>query len=121
MDDVAAGLGFLLLGGLFVWAGIDHFRRFAAIRSMLVGRGWPQAGALLTAASIYQIAAGLGLVLDVLRPLAALGLAGFTVAASLLLLNFWHFEGEEREALRSGFGVNVGLLGGLLVAFGASL
>jgi len=115
-----SALGYLLLGGLFVWAGIDHFRRFDDVRSMLVGRGWPQAGALLTAASVFQIVAGLCLAVGVLRPLAALGLAGFTVAATLLLLDFWRFDGEQREAMRSGFVVNVGLFGGLLVAAGGS-
>lgn len=121
MDDIAAGLGHLLLGGIFVWAGIDHFRRFAAVEAMLAERRWPRPAPLLAAASVLQIVAGLGLALDVLRPLAALLLAGFTVAASVTLLDFWRFDGPEREGMRSGFVVNLGLVGGLLVAFGDGL
>ena len=121
MGDIATGIGHLLLGGLFVWAGIDHFRRFAAVKAMLVERHWPGPGLLLAAASVLQIVAGLGLALNVARPLAALLLAGFTVAASLLLLDFWRFAGAARDGMRSGFAVNVGLVGGLLVAFAASL
>jgi putative oxidoreductase len=121
MSDLAIGIGHLLLGGLFVWAGIDHFLRFREVEAMLVGRGWPRAGALLAAASAFQILAGLGLAVGVLRPWAALGLAAFTVAASLLLLDFWRFQGEQRGAMRSGFAVNVGLVGGLILAFGASI
>lgn len=121
MGDLATGLGYLLLGAPFVWAGIDHFRRFAAVRAMLVARRWPAPGALLAAASAFEIVAGLGLALGVARPPAALLLAGFTMAASLLLLDFWRFEGPEREAMRAGFSVNVGLVGGLLIAFGMSL
>ena len=66
MDDIARGLGYLLLGGLFVSAGFDHFRRFPAVEAMLAGRGWPAPRALLAAASAFQIVAGLCLVFDVL-------------------------------------------------------
>ena len=109
-------LGYLLMGGLFAFSGIDHTFRFATVRSMLAGRGWPMPGALLAAASVFEFAAGLGLALGVARAWAALGLAAFTVAASLMLLDFWRFEGPEREGMRSGFLVNVGLVGGLLLA-----
>jgi putative oxidoreductase len=121
MADIASGLGYLVLGGLFVWAGIDHFLRFDAVRGMLAGRGWPEPGPVLAVASLLQIVAGLGVALDVMRAAAALGLAGFTLAASLLLLDFWRLECEHRAAARSGLAVNMGLIGGLLVGFGDSL
>jgi putative oxidoreductase len=115
-----AAIGHLLLGGLFVWAGADHFTRFAAVRSMLSDRGWPLPGPLLAAASVFQIVAGLCLVVGIARPLAAIALAAFTAAASLLLLDFWRFDGPPREGMRSGFAVNVGLVGGLLLAAAAA-
>ncbi len=121
MGEAAIGLGYLLLGGLFVFAGLDHFARFRAVAGMLVARGWPQPEALLALASAFQIAAGLGLALGVMRPWAALGLAAFTIAASLLLLDFWRFQGPERAGLRSAFTVNFGLVGGLLLAYGESV
>ena len=121
MGDVATGLGYLLLGGLFVWGGLDHFLRFGTVKAMLVERGWPAPGVLLAIASVFQIVAGLGLILGILRPLAALGLACFTIAATLLLLDFWRFEGPQREGMRSGFIVNLAVLGGLLLAFGQSV
>ena len=118
MSDAATWLGYLLLGGVFVWAGIDHFLRFAVVRKMLEDRNWPSPGPALTVASLFQIVAGLCLIAGVLRPWAALALAAFTVAATLLLLDFWNFEGPPREGMRSGFTVNVALVGGLLLAFG---
>jgi len=121
MAKAATGLGYLLLGGLFVWGGLDHFLRFGVVKAMLVERHWPAPGALLAIASIFQVVAGLCLILGILRPLAALGLAGFTIAATLLLLDFWHFEGPERDGIRSGFIVNLAVLGGLLLAFGQSV
>lgn len=121
MSDLAIVLGHLLLGGLFVFAGFDHFLRFEAVSGMLAQRGWTRPGPMLAAASVFQVVAGLGLALGVLRPWAALGLAAFTIAASLTLLDFWRFQGQQREGMRSGFLVNVGLLGGLILAFGESL
>ena len=106
---------------MFVFAGFDHFLRFEAVSGMLAQRGWTRPRPMLAVASVFQVVAGLGLALGVLRPWAALGLAAFTVAASLTLLDFWRFQGQQREGMRSGFLVNVGLLGGLILAFGESL
>lgn len=121
MDDLAVSLGYLLLGGVFVFAGVDHFMRFEAVSGMLAGRGWTSPRPILAAASVLQIVAGLGLALGPLRPWCALGLAAFTIVASLKLLDFWRVQGSQRDGMRSAFVVNVGLLGGLILAFGDSL
>lgn len=44
---VSASIGYLLMGGVFVFAGVDHALRFAQVRGILAGRGWPAPGALL--------------------------------------------------------------------------
>ena len=103
-----------------MFAGFDHFTRFRAVEAMLAQRGWRYPAPMLAAASVLQIVAGLGLALGILRPWAALGLAAFTIAATLALLDFWRFQGPRREGMRSGFLVNIGLLGGLILAFGQS-
>lgn len=118
MPDLTA-LGCLLVGGLFVFAGVDHFRRFAAVEAMLAARRWPRPGLWLAAASAFEIVAGLCVVLGVLRTPAALGLAAFVVVASVMLLDYWRFQGPEREGMRSGFMTNWGVLGGLLLAAAA--
>lgn len=100
MDDLAIALGPLLLGGL------------------LAQRGWTRPGPMPAAAPAFQIVAGLGLALGVPRPWAALGLAAFTIAASLTPLDFWRVQGQQREGLRSCLLVDVGLLGGRILAFG---
>lgn len=117
----AASVGYLLLGGIFVFAGVDHFRNFQKVKGLVAHRGLPLPGAVLGAVSVFQLVAGLCLALGPLRPWAALGLAAFTVAASLLFLDFWRAEGSDRMWMRSQFLVNIGLLGGLVLAFAASL
>ena len=59
---------------------------------------------------------GLALVLGFCVTWAALGLILFTVVASVLLVNFWDKEGEERIALTNAFQTNIGLIGGLMLA-----
>ena len=117
---ILAAAGYLLMGGIFVYAAIDHFRQFPKIKGMLAGRGWPFPGPLLAAGSVFQLLAGLGLGFGVLRPWAALGLAGFTVLASLTLLDLWRATGPDRVAMKGQFLVNTGLLGGLLLAAATS-
>lgn len=120
LAPLAAALGYLLMGGIFVFAGVDHARRFGAVRAMLAGRGWPAPTAMLALGSAFELVAGLGLALGVARAAAAFGLAAFTVVASVTLLDFWRFQGPEREGMRSGIIVNVGLVGGLLLAGGVN-
>lgn len=38
------------------------------------------------------------------------------IAASVTLLNLWDMQGEAREAARNNWAVNVGVIGGLLLA-----
>jgi putative oxidoreductase len=108
-------LGYVLLGGIFVWAGIEHFLKFKAVSEGMTARGLPAAPLLLAAGSVVEFAAGLCLVLGFYRPIAAAVLAAFTVAATLMV-DFWRSEGPEREALRSIFTLNMAVIGGLLLA-----
>jgi putative oxidoreductase len=108
-------LGYVLLGGIFVWAGIEHFLKFKAVSEGMTARGLPAAPLLLAAGSVVEFAAGLCLVLGFYRSIAAAVLAAFTVAATLMV-DFWRSEGPEREALRSIFTLNMAVIGGLLLA-----
>ncbi|MER9235131.1 DoxX family protein [Mesorhizobium sp. M0622] len=114
-------LGLVLLGGVFIWAGAGHFLRFRAIAASLAERGFPAPKPLLAAGSVLEIGAGFCLATDVGDPYPAAALAVFTIAASFMALNFWRYSGDERETLRTGFTINVAVLGGLIVAATSSL
>ncbi|MER8995535.1 DoxX family protein [Mesorhizobium sp. M0678] len=114
-------LGLVLLGGVFIWAGAEHFLRFRAIAASLAERGFPAPRPLLAAGSVLEIAGGFCLATGLGGPFPGAALAVFTIAASFMALNFWHCGGDEREALRTGFTINVAVLGGLIVAATTSL
>lgn len=114
-------LGFILLGGVFVWAGAEHFLKFKTIAAQLGERQFPAPSLLLAAGSIVELVAGLCLATGVARPYAALALIVFTIAASVLALDFWRYCGPERQGLRSAFTINIAVLGGLILAATADL
>ena len=109
-------IGLILLGGVFVWAGADHFRRFAEVSAMLQERGFIAPRLMLAAGSLVEIAAGLCLAVGFHVAWAAAALVVFTIAASATLLDFWHHDGVARQGLRSAFIINVAVIGGLILA-----
>ncbi|MER8456851.1 DoxX family membrane protein [Mesorhizobium sp. M0189] len=58
MIAVLHHLGVVLLGGVFIWAGAEHFLRFRAIAASLAERGFPAPKPLLAAGSVLEIGGG---------------------------------------------------------------
>ena len=104
--DLIVLAGRILLGGVFVVAGLRHL--------MIVPVPFPRA--VMLAGTGFQIVAGLSLMHGFFIAWAALGLILFTIVASVLLVNFWDKQGEERIALSNVFQTNIGLIGGLMLA-----
>jgi putative oxidoreductase len=109
-------IGRILLGGMFVVAGLRHLMIVPELTLAVAARGVPFPRAVLLAGTGFQIVAGLALVLGFCVTWAALGLILFTVVASVLLVNFWDKDGEERIALANALQTNIGLIGGLMIA-----
>jgi putative oxidoreductase len=114
--DLIVLVGRMLLGGIFVIAGLRHLMIVPVLTLAVAARGVPFPRATLLAGTGFQIVAGLALALGLCVTWAALSLILFTVVASGLLVNFWDKEGEERIALSNVFQTNIGLIGGLLLA-----
>ena len=107
--------GRLLLGGLFVVAGVRHFFILAPVTQAIAARGVPAARFVLLSGTVFEIAAGLAMIFGFRTAWAALGLIVFTIAASVLLLNFWNMEEPARANAISTWQSNLAIIGGLLV------
>jgi putative oxidoreductase len=116
-------VGQLFIGALYVYGGLNHFGPAAEkIVPVLAARGVPMPRQSLYAASAFQAACGACLMLGIAVVPAAIGLVVFTVAASLVMVNFWDLpSGETRDMLQGVFASNVAIIGGLLVVIGQAL
>ena len=113
--------GRVLLGGLFVVGGIRHFFIVPMLTQAMAARGVPAPKLVLLSGSIFQLIGGLLFVFGVFLPWAAFGLIVFTIAASIMLLNFWGMEGEARENTKNAWLSNLAIVGGLLITAANSL
>lgn len=109
-------LGLILIGGVFVWAGVHHFLHFRTMTVWLASRKWPAPATLLTLGSLLEITGGLAFIVGQYVQIAALALILFTVVASVTLLDFWNQPIETRTAAQNGFTANIALIGGLILA-----
>ncbi|ACI56494.1 DoxX family protein [Rhizobium leguminosarum bv. trifolii WSM2304] len=108
-------LGRLLLGGLYVAGGIHHFFVIVPLTDAIEARGVPFAKWVLLSGSMFQILAGTLLILGLFVTAAAFGLILFTLAATVMLLNFWDMQGTARESAINTWKTNMAIIGGLLV------
>ncbi|MBY5837595.1 DoxX family protein [Rhizobium leguminosarum] len=109
-------LGRLLLGGLYVAGGIHHFFVIVPLTDAIEARGVPFAKGVLLLGSMFQIVAGLLLMLGLFVTAAAFGLIVFTLAATVMLLNFWDMQGTARDSAINSWKTNLAIIGGLLIA-----
>ncbi len=109
-------LGALLIGGVFVFAGVEHFLKFGAMRDYLAAQKFPAPAFMLAAGSTVEVVAGFLLAIGMARPFAASALVVFTAATNFMLLRFWTCEEPERQVLRNAFLINIAVIGGLLLA-----
>jgi putative oxidoreductase len=116
-------VGQLFIGALYVYGGLNHFGPASEkIVPMLAARGVPMPRQSLYAASAFQAACGACLMLGIAVVPAAIGLVVFTVAASLVMVNFWDLpSGETRDMLQGVFASNAAIIGGLLVVIAQAL
>lgn len=111
----------LAIAPLFLYSGTGKIMAFAATADRLPG-GAQGLGAFLAAGAIaVELAGGLALVLGLFTRPAALALALFTIAATVMFHNFWAAPDAQVVVQTINFLKNLGLLGALamLANFGA--
>ncbi len=108
-------VGRLLVGGLFIVGGVTHGFVLPTMARQMTERGVPFAKPALITGSLFEIAAGLAVMVGWFVPLAAGSLIVFTIASSFMMMNFWNLSGERRMAAMDGWTSNLGVIGGLLI------
>lgn len=115
-------IGRILMGGFFLWDGIEKSLNFSSTVQLFISNGLPTSlfnpNSTLAVAAIaiaVEVLGGIALVVGYKTSPTALGLAIFTILTSPLYLNF------SGEAAVSLFLQNMAVVGGLLYigAFGS--
>jgi putative oxidoreductase len=118
---ILLGLGRVMLGALYVYAGVRHFFILPKVSGIMATHGVPYARALLIAGSSFQTVAGALLMLGLCVSACALGLAVFTLIASAMVHDFWRLAGPARDAALTTWRSNIAIVSGLLVAAASAM
>ena len=114
-------LGRLLLGGVFLFAGLRNIQNAAFLTQLMAARGVPQARLALWVGIVLQIVAGALVIVGLWTTMAAAVLVVFLIAATPMFHNFWDHQGPDRASRINGFVANVALSGGFLTLIAQSL
>lgn len=110
-----------LAGGAFLIIGIRNIPNRRMIADMFQASGFPLAGLLVATGIAMQIGFGALMVSGFYPVAAALGLAVFTVLATLMAHSFWTFTPPERPTQINAFLANTIVTGGLLALVAAGM
>ena len=115
LDHTMRTAGRVLVGVLFLWAGIDKVMGWPGALQEVVAGGLPAPALMLALTVLLQVAGGAAIMAGrLLRP-SCWALAGFTALATVLYHGFWHATGAARHAQLIPFMEHVCIVGGLLV------
>jgi putative oxidoreductase len=110
MDKVIELAGRILLGHIFLLAGINKISAYEGTAGYMEAMGVP--AMLLPLVILLEIVAGLALIIGFKTRWAAIALAGFTVLAAIL----FHADfGDQTQMIL--FMKNVAITGGLLLVY----
>lgn len=127
MTNALLLLGRILLAAVFIPAGLQKFTDIAMTAGMIEGAGLPAASALAWLAAIFEVAAGLAVLVGFQTKWAALALAVFCVFTALVFHSGAIAMPDFPEAANGMLTMfnqimmykNLGLAGGFLALAGA--
>jgi len=107
----------ILLALMFVSAGFSKIGGFEGTAGYIASKGLPlpQLGAAI--AIVVELAGGIMLIVGWKARWAALAIAVFTAAATVIFHNYWAMTGADAFTQRLMFWKNVSVIGGLLAVY----
>ena len=114
-------VGRVLLALIFVTSGYGKLAGLEGTAGYIASAGLPWPTALAAAAGLFELLAGLALVVGFKARWAALALGAFTLLATLLFHAYWAAPADQQFVQQLMFMKNLAVVGGLLIliAFGA--
>ena len=117
---VIYGLGRAVIGGFFLYNGINHLTNTEALAGYAASKQVQSPQQSVTLSGALMAAAGASLILGLKPKLGALGAFGFLAVASVQMHDFWNIPDEQqKQGDLIQFSKNVALMGAMLTIVGS--
>jgi uncharacterized membrane protein YphA (DoxX/SURF4 family) len=113
-------LGRAVVGGFFLYNGINHFRQTEALKGYTAAKQVPHPELAVKLSGATLVASGLSLLFGIKPQIGALAGAAFLAAVSPTIHDFWNQEESQRQNEMIHFSKNVALMGAVLALAAAS-
>jgi putative oxidoreductase len=117
MTDLAYALGRVLLSVIFIVSGYNKLVAIAGFTGFLTRQGLPAPQVLAYAVAVFEIVAGLMILVGFKTRWAALALAIFTGIALYLAHKFWAVPADQYTNQLNHALKNLAIMGGFLLLF----
>ena len=109
-------IGRIILGGFFIYSGVNHFVGFGMMTQYAKMKGVPFPAVAQGATGMMLLLGGSSILCDVYPTVGILLLVAFLVPVSLMMHNFWKIKDPQmRMADKTNFMKNMALLGAILM------
>ena len=116
MDTLLLIVGRIILGGFFIYSGVNHFIGFRMMTQYAKMKGVPFPALAQGVTGLMLLLGGLSIMFGLYPSVGIVLLVAFLVPASLMMHNFWKLEDpQSRMADKINFLKNMALLGALLM------
>lgn len=117
---VVYGLGRAILGGFFLYNGLNHFAHLEPMKGYAAAKQFRDPELSVKASGALMTAAGASLLLGIKPRAGALGVIGFLAAASLFFHDFWNVQDPQQKQMEQiQFSKNLALVGAATAILGA--
>lgn len=114
-QNVAALIGRVLLGLIFILSGFNKIGGFAGTAGYMASQGMPFASVLAVGAIVVELGGGLMLLAGWKARWAAAALFLFVIPATLIFHAFWAADPAQAQNQFIHFMKNVSIMGGMLM------
>jgi uncharacterized membrane protein YphA (DoxX/SURF4 family) len=116
-DTAALVLGRALLGGFFLYNGINHFRNRTMLEGYSAMKGVPYPEVAVAGSGAMLVLGGLSLIAGVRPKIGASLIGAFLLGVTPRMHDFWNVQdAQQRAGEHINFTKNLGLLGAALIA-----
>lgn len=113
-------MGRFLVGGYFLYSGINHFQHRKQMKQYASAKGVDQPDTAVLGTGALMVASGLSLMLGLKPALGAMGVVTFLAAVSPQMHDFWNVQQpEQRQNEMIHFSKNMALAAAALAFVGA--